>query len=172
MEIKRLVEFLSEKERFALVLRGINGSGKTRLCSQIEASFAEQGKKIVRISVDNYFSRGGKYLFDATRLNQAYDETFNQFLDSLDDPDIDLILVDNPNIRTHEISPYVTCASAFGVMNGVVTVHCDPQIACLRHGKKIQDSKIVDMHRELLAQEFPSRWHRFEVFNGATGSLL
>lgn len=171
MEMNRLIEFLSEKERFALVLRGINGAGKTYLCSHIESSLKDQGKKVVRVSVDNYFSRGGKYLFDATRLNQAYDETFNQFLDSLDDPDVDLILVDNPNIRTHEISPYVTCASAFGVMNGVATVHCDPALACSRHGKKIQDSKIVDMHRELLAQEFPSRWHRFEIFRGPSATV-
>ncbi len=164
MNNRRLIEFLGRsKERYVLILRGIPGAGKTYLCQEIQTAL-EATKEIARIAVDDFFTVDGKYVFDASRLNEAYDATFNDYLDKLDDPEVDLILVDNPNIRSYEVSPYVTCASVYGVPHGVATIHCDPCVASSRHEKKMQESKVFDMHQTLINQDFPVRWHRFEIF--------
>lgn len=163
MEFNKLVDFLSSRDSYVVILRGLSGSGKTTLANKLAAKLEKESKIL---SLDDFFTaETGEYRFDATKLQKAHDELLGRFLDELEEA-TPFIFVDSPAIRVFEIAPYVALASSYGHPHGIVTVHCDPWDAIRRNRKKITDTKILEQAQEMANQSFPTWWHRFEILNG------
>jgi len=101
------MEFES-KDRGLIVLRGVSGSGKSFFTDLIE------GPKRV-CCADDYFMRGGKYLFDASKLGQAHQQSMRAFDEALADPEIKNIVVANTNTKSSDWKYYVDKARKAGI---------------------------------------------------------
>jgi predicted kinase len=88
-----------------IILRGCSGSGKSSYARKLQAW-------AVVVSGDNFFVRGGQYLFDPILLPQAHQECFSKFLEAIADQ-CEIIVVDNTNIHKWEFISYFQVASMF-----------------------------------------------------------
>jgi len=92
-----------------VVLRGLPGSGKSRLARRLLAA-AGMG---VLLSTDDYFLRNGKYEWKMEDLPKAH--TFNQNRSKREvDQQTRLIIIDNTNLVSWEFRPYVAMAASNG----------------------------------------------------------
>lgn len=103
--LSRLVE---EKRKIMILLRGLPGSGKSYLAKRINSHF---GGYIA--SADNYFMRSGEYRFDPDLLEYAHCDCQNKVKDKAREQ-ISPIIVDNTNLESWEMKPYVVTALEFG----------------------------------------------------------
>jgi hypothetical protein len=122
------------------ILRALPGTGKTRWALEraIEAAHRKQSPPII-YSADDYFTRSGRYEFDPRDIGIAHAECFRQYIDHLMwklTLSSRHAIIDNTNLSTWEISPYVLAANAFKADVRIVTLVCDPEVAFARqtHG--------------------------------------
>lgn len=91
------------------LIRGVSGSGKTTL-----AKAMEQGMTYSRaIAADDYFTIGGKYLFDASKLHYAHQWCQDQ-VEGLMICEMHHIIVHNTFTTEKELKPYITLAEKHG----------------------------------------------------------
>lgn len=95
------------------ILSGISGSGKSTLVENILKTY---GHDVV--SADHFFMKNGVYTFDPSRLSEAHADCFHRYLYSVRQgrPTI----VDNTNIQTWELSPYVLAAQAYNLSYRII----------------------------------------------------
>lgn len=101
-----------------ILLRGLPGSGKTRLAKIL----SEQGKYPV-YSVDDYFTnpKTGDYQFDFKNNHLAYKQCEEQTKQSMQNQ-VSKIIVHNTFTMDWELDPYFKLASEFNYTLFVVTV--------------------------------------------------
>lgn len=110
-----------------IIVHGIPGSGKT--------SFAETlGRAIC--CADDYFMRGGKYVWKAEKVGTAHDwcqRKCRRFMKK----QIDTIIISNTSTTEREMQPYFDLARQFGYMvfsvvvenrHGKTSVHNVPEV--------------------------------------------
>lgn len=133
-----------------IVMRGITGSGKSTYV-------AEHYPNATVVSADHFFEHANTYAFDATRLDDAHRACFKKFMDAVTRGD-EQIVVDNTNVESWEIAPYVAVGYAFSYQPEVITLLCEPSIAAAR-GLHHVDAKKVAIRAGLLAKErLPKTW--------------
>lgn len=166
MDFKKFSNFIASKPRFAVILRGVHGSGKTAFAEALKEDAIASGKTCTVVSFDRFFEDDdGKYKYDPSRHDQAVSACFNEFLDACEE--VDVVIYDNTNIKAVDLAPFVLAAQSsgtYGVPYGIVTLHEAVDTAIQRNQKKIPDSRIFDSFRELHSEVLPYRWHRFEIF--------
>ena len=90
-------------------MRGIPGSGKSTLVSQIILQYPES----VVCSADKFHMRDGEYKFDKSNLKAAHE--FSQSdADDACKRGRNVVIIDNTNIRAWEYRPYVKLATKYG----------------------------------------------------------
>lgn len=103
--------------RQVMIMSGVSGSGKSTYARNILSNSSSV------VSADNFFMVEGKYQFVASKLGLAHSKCFRDFLDVLQcNMDDHLLIVDNTNTTTEEISPYVLGAQSFGWEVEVITI--------------------------------------------------
>ncbi|KKW29909.1 MAG: hypothetical protein UY72_C0029G0002 [Candidatus Uhrbacteria bacterium GW2011_GWD2_52_7] len=141
-----------------IIMRGITGSGKSTFV-------AKNFPGATVVSADHFFEQAGGYAFDGTRLEDAHRACFKAFMDAIMRGD-ETIVVDNTNVESWEIAPYVAVAHAFSYQPEVITLLCEPGVAAAR-GTHGVDAKKVAIRAGLLAKErLPRSWKQRVVQTG------
>jgi len=114
-----------------IILRGPSGSGKSTFVDLVAGRIGLEN--IRQVSVDHYFiGDDGVYRFDRRLMTKAlascfrkYLEHLNSFTSSPSDVEGPRIIVDNANLTSWDISPYVLAAQALGVPYVIADLECD-----------------------------------------------
>jgi len=150
-------------DRQVIVLQGVSGSGKSTLAKRLKAGYQGVGT-IEIVSADSFFyDRDGNYKHDVTKLDDAHNECFRQFLRLLVSNEPQYILVDNTNALAHDCAPYMRAASAFGWMPRILRVECPWETAKGRNNDRAPSSIVAGQARNLDYEQFPAYWKRSSV---------
>ena len=85
--------------RTTFILRGMSGGGKSTLAETLCSAMTNA----VVCSADSYmYDDDGNYCFKPELLQDAHQMCWDLFLESLDDDEIDGIIVDNTNMQRWE----------------------------------------------------------------------
>ena len=95
-----------------ILIRGLPGSGKTTLARQYAAG------GYVHCEADHYFEVGGKYIFDASKLNKAHKACLQRAIAAMDAGRP--VVVANTFTRRWEMEPYLKAAKVRGVKVRIV----------------------------------------------------
>lgn len=91
-----------------IILRGISGTGKSTLARQIEKQHNTKA-----LGSDDFFMKGGKYVFDVSKLHDAHAWNRKRVQEAMSRGD-PVVIVDNTNTQAWEMKPYVEDAYAHG----------------------------------------------------------
>jgi predicted kinase len=138
-------------------MQGVSGSGKSTLARRLRDA-CPAGTCVIVSADALFFGPDGTYTFDPTKLDEAHNECFRNFLRALVDDNVQVILVDNTNTLSADCAPYMRAASAFGWKPRILRVECDPAVALGRNGGRAP-AKVVDgQARNLEYQTLPAYW--------------
>lgn len=96
------------------IIRGVSGAGKSTLARKIANLHSLENKVSKIFETDNYFMENGEYKFDATKLHQNHQKCFSDFLDALNDRNVDVVIVANTFTRKWEYVNYADAAKDSG----------------------------------------------------------
>jgi len=154
-----------------ILMSGISGSGKN---TYIKSRFG--GDDVVKVfSADDYFERDGDYNFDPSQLPFAHGQCLRNFINTVaiapngaaGPMTTDVVVVNNTNLTTEELSPYVAIASAYGHPIELVTIHCPPHIAAARSLHVNSFPICKSMHDRLMARKLPPFWKLTQIQVGS-----
>lgn len=140
-------------------MRGVPGCGKTthllRLCSE----------NSVICSADHHFMVNREYKFDPCDLPIAQRKCLRKYIDTLGSwsrmsahQHLDVLGVDNTNIKVLDLAPYVSVANSFGFTPEIITVRCDPVVAHRRNVHGVPENTVMRMAHSLDREVFPPWW--------------
>lgn len=132
-----------------ILLRGLPGCGKSTYASKMQS--------ISKISADDFFMKDGVYQFDPTQIGNAHATCFRRCL-TLAQNTKDDIVIDNTNINSYEIAPYIQTANAFNLDHEIITLWCDPFAAFSRNKHGVQITVIMQMYFSMLTNPLPAFW--------------
>ena len=154
-----------------LIMRGLPGSTKSTWAqAHKKQQIEEYGQRCEIVSADDIHLIEGKYIFDVDNLPNAHSYCFSLFGIALDDPKVDVMIVDNTCISAWEISPYVLAAQAHAHAEDV---EVDIEIIemrrsfqqCLAHNThEVPIAVMVQMERKFITEVLPSFYTRRLVF--------
>nr|WP_285817785.1 AAA family ATPase [Echinimonas agarilytica] len=95
-------------------MRGLPGSGKTRLAKQWHQQYASRFRaEDIICSIDDYFQRGTRYTFEADKLPVYQALCLVRFINGLK-ARRPIMICDNTNMQCWEYLPYQAAAEALG----------------------------------------------------------
>ncbi|KAE8977429.1 hypothetical protein PR003_g26864 [Phytophthora rubi] len=103
-------EHMDHAPRLFLIMRGLPESGKSAFAQEVARYTDQVGLHTLICSADNFFQRGGGYVFDRSRLHEAHETCYTQCREALErdlDRGVDIVIVDNTNLREHEFERYL-----------------------------------------------------------------
>lgn len=99
--------------KVALISRGIPGSGKSTFNRIFKEVCEQNGYAISIHSTDDYHMVDGKYVFQMDKLAWFHKRNYKAFSKSISDG-VDVVVVDNTNLKAKEYKDYVAVATDFG----------------------------------------------------------
>lgn len=145
-----------------VLLSGISGAGKD---TYIKHRFGNDD--VVKVfSADDYFMSAEGYKFDPSHLPFAHGQCLRNFINTVAHAGpmtTDVVVVNNTNLTTEELAPYVAIASAYEHSIELVTIHCPPHIAAARSLHVNNPSIIKGMHDRLAARKLPPFWKLTQI---------
>lgn len=151
-----------------ILMSGISGAGKDTWLSarfDMEALADESNRPdAVIVSADDYFMRDGVYTFSPSLLPAAHGKCLRDFVEVVSTPACfhdslpKHLVVNNTNLSTEELAPYVALASAYGFPIELVTIHVEPHIAAARSLHVNAINVLKSMHDRLMARKLPPFW--------------
>ena len=136
-----------------IIMRGVSGSGKS---TYVRENFPGA----VVCSADNYFMEEGEYKFNPRNLDKAHLECYRSFCEALS-RGVEVVVVDNTNIRLMEMSPYIMEAKRAGFDYKIVKCICDVKIAGERNLHGVSEMSILRMQANM--EIIPPFWKKEEV---------
>lgn len=105
-----------------IIMRGLPGSGKsTEAQARATAHMVARGKSVAICSTDDFHMQDGKYVFQQENLGRFH--VLNQRLVAgLMKLEVELIIVDNTNIRYRDMSSYRLSAREYDYKVKVLTI--------------------------------------------------
>lgn len=158
--------------RQVIVMSGISGSGKSTYIKEklvrgktfhTTDRFAEfvHHPHTVVVSTDDYFKViGGGYCFDPSNIGNAHGMCFYSFIDALREQ-TPLVIVDNTNCTTYEISPYMLAAQAWGYEAEVTTIGVkteDVAWVARRNLHQVPENVVWQQHHTQQDRDLPPWW--------------
>lgn len=107
-------------QKTVYIMVGAPGSGKS---TRVETH--TDGKVSAVVSADHYFEATGTYVFNRFELDKAHKACKKAFVEALDHPLVDLVVVDNTNTTAKERGFYIQEAASRGVRVFVDAIECD-----------------------------------------------
>jgi predicted kinase len=118
-------------------MRGVPGSGKS---TYIKKYFP----KATVCSADDYFSKTGAYLYDASKLAEAHNECFCNFIKALERGDEHIVL-DNTNILRYHYTKYENQALLEGYKVVIMRMKVPHETAYLRQVHQVPSETVRRM---------------------------
>jgi len=156
------------------IYRGLPGSGKS---TAIKKWITEQGSKIRTkiFSADDFWidPETNEYKFDPARIGEAHMRCFEDFLGtsicfSLGSIPLDYLIIDNTNIRSYEIAPYVMAANVSRFPCEIITLWADPIVAIKRNIHGVPPQVVLGMYSAMLEEKLPTFWKQSVLLEGST----
>jgi predicted kinase len=107
-----LMNNLTVQPRRLVMPIGLPGSGKSTLALQM-ARDRPEGTRAVICSTDDFFVVNGDYKFNPGKLGEYHARNFQKFALALADG-VELVIIDNTNLREEHREPYLRLAKAMG----------------------------------------------------------
>lgn len=154
-----IVKYPKPGEVRMLIMRGLPASGKTYTALSI-AYYADDHCQVVRVSADEFFyNEDEEYHFNPALLPQAHGDCFKKAVTwASDDPTLPtrsrLIIVDNTNISSWEISPYMAIAQAYNIPCSILTIDCGSELRLRRNSERSPDRKVPEVVLANMAMRF------------------
>lgn len=89
-----------DSEKKLILMRGLPGSGKSTLAKNLA------GPGGVVYSTDDFFMVKGEYVYDSTKIVEYHKRNFDRTVEALK-KGIEIIVIDNTNIKLWEMRKYV-----------------------------------------------------------------
>lgn len=143
------------------IMRGLPGAGKSSWIT----SRADKGTRFFPVpahicSADNYqVNEAGIYEYKVERVKEAHKQCFLDFMDRLQDEQIQHLFVDNTNTTVWEIAPYYQLAEVWGRPVKIVHIDCSLAVALKRNVHDVPGATIWRMQQNLLTEKLPPHWH-------------
>lgn len=135
------------------IMRGLPGSGKSTWVKNFLNDHPHFNVKVV--SADDYFiGTDGAYRFNPSRLGAAHGLCKERYIDALENPDVDYVIVDNTNTSAREIEYYLERASGLGVPVAIKEIAGDVDKCAKRNVHGVPKDALVRMAGRL-AQALP-----------------
>lgn len=146
-----------------IFLRGVPGSGKSTYAEKLmsDSGFDKKWSRIV--SADNHFICNGEYKFRPELLGDAHKACFRAFHDYCMYDSLDLLIVDNTNVKLWELSPYVAIANMVGLGFEIHRMECKLKECAKRNIHGVPSGKIESMHS--MMDKIPFHWGKEIVIN-------
>ncbi|KAF2899995.1 hypothetical protein ILUMI_06188 [Ignelater luminosus] len=115
-EFDRVVLHVRQGSKILILMRGLPGSGKSYLAKQIiDRSIGYPNYSDFILSADDFFVDRwtGRYVYDRLKLTKAH-EWNHQRAYKIMSKGISPVIIDNTNLQTWEMKPYVMMAVNFG----------------------------------------------------------
>lgn len=151
-----------------ICMRAIPGSGKSTFAKKLAEKYESEGKNVVILSADNYFYEigGGEYKFDFRLLPKAHGACFRKFIESLRTHEHDVVIIDNTNLSSMELSPYQLGANAYDYDFVIKQVEADPSIAAARNVHGVPADRYAPMVARM--KESLPPWWKTERYQSGT----
>lgn len=150
--------------RTVKILSGVSGSGKSTLLLETILEYMKGLGMTATVSVcsaDTFFEKDGVYNFDPSKLSDAHGKCFRDYITALTS-NVELIVVDNTNTTTAEVSPYILGAQAYGYEAEIITVMCetdaDIEACAARNSHGVSKDTVWAQHRRLCGRELMPWW--------------
>ena len=105
--------------KFAYILRGIPGSGKSTVARKLTQSYENPGLEVAIHSTDDLCMVDGEYRFDAALAAERHAQNFENFKNSLY-KGVPCVICDNTNVKGQYYQPYVDVALLMGYVVVIV----------------------------------------------------
>lgn len=138
-----------------IILRGVSGSGKTTYAFRLA-----QGNDNVIVSTDYFFMKSGKFVYEASKIQEAHSETLKNFIEVVTAGKHSTIFVDNTNTSVAELAPYAAIATAYGYSVKIITLIVSPNVAAERSSHRVPIEVIRKQASTLESNNphIPRRW--------------
>lgn len=144
-------------DKKVIVMRGIQGSGKSTYAKMLYECALEDGMIPHIVSADYFFDGPDGYQFDIRKLGDAHKGCMRQFLYAIQDGKSPII-VDNTNINVEDVAPYVAAGEAMGYEVVITQVTTPPDVAAKRNVHGVGEKQVRDAHDRLQRIKLPSRY--------------
>ena len=137
-----------------IVMRGTPGSGKSTLAKEILKETLLQGFSCsIRSTDDQFYDETGFYNFDRSKLGTFHNRNLQWAIDDMK-KNINVIIIDNTNIKLKDYKGYVLQAEKFGYEVEEKKLSTSLELCLERNSKRPSDRKVPDdivtrMHNEL-----------------------
>ena len=135
----------------AVISRGIPGSGKSTFNRMLKSVSEARGFNIAIHSTDDFHMVDGKYVFQMDKLAWFHKRNYTAFSKSISDG-VDVVVVDNTNLKAKEYKDYVAVATDFGyplVAVRFIPDEIEKHFARQAHG--VPFDRLVAMKESLIA---------------------
>lgn len=120
-------------------MQGIPGSGKSTIAQMVAA----QTEGVVYSTDALWYDDEGNYNFDKEKLGQKH-RLNQQLVSEAMVEGRESIIVDNTNLTSDAIQPYVLLANIHGYDIQVIRVSCDPAVAKARNAARPTDRQVPE----------------------------
>jgi len=144
-----------------VILSGLPGSGKSTYTAKLKSLALSNRQDYVVCSADHFFEdEEGNYNFDPSKIGEAHGACYRKFIEAVQTTRTygALIVVDNTNLSSWEISPYMAGANAYSFDVKVVKVRCDPELAFKRQTHGVPRKSFDNMVRNQERMWLPPFW--------------
>lgn len=139
------------------IFRGIPGVGKSTMARK-----AILHRNAQCVSADYYFTRSGRYEFNATLLPMAHAECLMTYVGLIRN-DV-RIVVDNTNLTVAEIAPYYALAQAYGHDVKIITYMRPPEDCIKTQVHAVPAETVRRMFNTLIDEgDRMPRWWKHEI---------
>ncbi|RZC35493.1 NEDD4-binding protein 2 [Asbolus verrucosus] len=116
LDLERVVKNIRQGYKVLVILRGLPGSGKSRLAVAITDVALGPGNNSNHIlSTDDFFVQQRGYLFDPQRLQEAHEWNHRRAFQAMS-RGFSPVIIDNTNTQMWEMKPYAMMATDYGYM--------------------------------------------------------
>ena len=151
-------------KKHLIIIRGAPGSGKSTMAAKlIDNDIAK-----VVLEADDYFSNGGAYKFDASKLGEAHADCQSKVRHFLG---LGLeTIVSNTSTTWKEIRPYLDIARAMGAHVTIITMKTqfqnihgvpDEKVEIMRN-RMIDRETFMTLHKDVYGHDFPGDYIEHE----------
>ncbi len=105
------------------IVRGMPGSGKSTLAGELATAYYDRCVDVKICEADQYFEKGGEYVFDPKLLPAARADCQSRTRKHLEAGRV--VIVSNTFTQRWEYQPYLDMAAELGVKVQVIEVHGD-----------------------------------------------
>jgi NEDD4-binding protein 2 len=140
-------------------MKSISGSGKSSVASLIASGYNNRSSCSSVRSTDNYFMKDGKYCFDPKMLGQYHANTLRDVQNDMID-ETPCIILDNTNLKSDHIKPYIKAAKHYGYSVTLIEVDCGLNEAKKRNATRSEDRKIPET---VLESQYQSSRNKFDM---------